>query len=55
MVNQSILTSTRRELKLHWLPSVPQVGFEHTTLAFERAKTIHALGHAATLICKFPN
>jgi hypothetical protein len=27
-----------------------QVGFELTTLMFERAKTVHALDRAATLI-----
>jgi hypothetical protein len=26
------------------------VGFEPTTPVFERAKTVHALGHAATVI-----
>jgi hypothetical protein len=30
--------------------SMPQVGFERTIPAFERAKTVHALDHAATLI-----
>jgi hypothetical protein len=31
--------------------SMPQVGFEHTTTVFERAKTVHALNRAATAIC----
>jgi hypothetical protein len=30
--------------------SVPSVGFETTIPAFERAKTFHALGRAATVI-----
>jgi hypothetical protein len=30
--------------------SMLQVGFEHTTLLFERAKTVHALDRAATVI-----
>jgi hypothetical protein len=29
---------------------MPQVGFEPTILAFEREKTVHALGRAATVI-----
>jgi hypothetical protein len=32
--------------------STPQVGFEHKTPAFERAKTVHALDCAATVIGK---
>jgi hypothetical protein len=27
-----------------------RAGFEHTTQQFERAKTVHALGRAATVI-----
>jgi hypothetical protein len=30
--------------------STPQVGFETTILMFERAKTVHALDRAATMI-----
>jgi hypothetical protein len=30
--------------------SMPQVGFEPTIPVFERAKTVHALGRAATVI-----
>jgi hypothetical protein len=29
---------------------MPQVGFEHTIPMFERAKTVHALDRAATVI-----
>jgi hypothetical protein len=29
---------------------MPQVGFEPTTPVFERAKTVHALGRAASVI-----
>jgi hypothetical protein len=29
---------------------MPQVGFEHTIPEFERAKTVHALDRAATVI-----
>jgi hypothetical protein len=29
---------------------MPQVGFEHTTPVFERAKTVHTLDRAATVI-----
>jgi hypothetical protein len=29
---------------------MPRVGFEHTTPAFERAKTVHVLDRAATVI-----
>jgi hypothetical protein len=31
--------------------SIPQVGFESTTTTFKRAKTVHALYRAATVIC----
>jgi hypothetical protein len=31
---------------------MPWVGFEHITLVFERAKTVHALDRAATVIAK---
>jgi hypothetical protein len=30
--------------------SIPRMGFEHTTPMFERAKTVHALDRAATVI-----
>jgi hypothetical protein len=40
-------TQNKRTLK-----SIPQVGFEPTTPAFELAKTVHALDSAATLIGK---
>jgi hypothetical protein len=30
--------------------SMPRVGFEHTTPVLERAKTVHALDRAATVI-----
>jgi hypothetical protein len=30
--------------------SIPRVGFEPTIPAFERAKTVHALGSAATMV-----
>jgi hypothetical protein len=33
--------------------SMPGVEFEPTTPVFERAKTVHASGHAATVIGKF--
>jgi hypothetical protein len=29
---------------------MPQVGFEYTIPVFERAKTVHALDHTATVI-----
>jgi hypothetical protein len=29
---------------------MPSVGFEHETTVFERAKTVHALDRAATVI-----
>jgi hypothetical protein len=31
---------------------MPQVGFEHTILVFERAKTVDALDRVATVIGK---
>jgi hypothetical protein len=34
---------------------MPWVGFEPTITAFERAKTVHALGHGATVIGKSHN
>jgi hypothetical protein len=33
--------------------SVPLGGFESTTPVFERAKTVHSLDSAATLICSY--
>jgi hypothetical protein len=33
---------------------MPLVGFEHTTPVFERAKTVHALDRAATVIGLVP-
>jgi hypothetical protein len=41
------LTQTQNE---HKQTSMPRVGFETTTPAFERAKTVHALDRAATVI-----
>jgi hypothetical protein len=32
--------------------SMPRVGFEPTIPAFERTQTVHALDHAATVICR---
>jgi hypothetical protein len=33
---------------------MPRVGFEPTTPVFVRAKTVHALARAATVICTLP-
>jgi hypothetical protein len=41
------LTQTQNQ---HTETSMPGLGFEPTILAFERAKTFHALGGAATVI-----
>jgi hypothetical protein len=35
----------------HTQTSMSRVGFEPTISAFERAKTVHALDRAATMIC----
>jgi hypothetical protein len=34
---------------------MPRVEFEHTTPVFERAKTVHALARAATVVGKLHN
>jgi hypothetical protein len=41
------LTQTQNK---HRQTSMPRVGFEPTIPAFERAKTVHALDHTATVI-----
>jgi hypothetical protein len=45
---------TQTQNKCTWIQiSMTQVGFERTILVFERAKTVHALDRAATVIAHF--
>jgi hypothetical protein len=44
-VHRAALTQNKRTQTL-----MPRVGFESTTPVFERAKTVHALDRAATVI-----
>jgi hypothetical protein len=45
--------SASRKAATYTQISMPRVGLEPTIPAFERAKTVHALGRAAIMICCF--
>jgi hypothetical protein len=44
------LTTSSKAVTYPCQTSMSLVGFESTILAFERAKTVHALGRAATVM-----
>jgi hypothetical protein len=53
LLGRVIITSQGRHLtqtqNKHKQTSMPRVGFERTISAFERVKTVHTLGRAATV------
>jgi hypothetical protein len=49
-VSRPLPTLRTQTLNKRTQTTMPRVGFEPTTPVFERAKTVHALGRAATVI-----